>query len=82
MIKFLNSIIYGLTGTLSLLISIGAILYMGYYIFKNGFKFPLLIGIFLFACLSAYLITVPERIPQIGETIIKEIFENKDSVKG
>jgi hypothetical protein len=66
MINFLN----GLTGIISLLISLVAIIFLVKYIITNGFKMLPIAGIFLLMCILSYLATNPSEIPKLGGEII------------
>jgi len=67
MINFL----YGLTGVISLMISLVAIIFLVKYIINNGFRPLPIAGIFLLMCILSYLATNPAEIPKLGGEIVK-----------
>jgi hypothetical protein len=67
--NLLNNLVYNLTGTVSLIISVGLGVYLCYYTMKNGIRWLPLIGIFVVFSLSAYLVTQPGEIPAVGKAI-------------
>ena len=67
----LTGFLYGIAGTLGTVISIGAVVYLCFYILKHGFKLPAILGLFAIFSVLAYLINEPSKIQEFGGYLIQ-----------